>query len=233
MGKAANLNFLDRHTEARNLLPKLNSIQLSDYEDRHKWRSKIISFTDEGNIDEAISALREQNESAFKRNDLQQQYESFGRITRLYFEKGNAKEGLAAYEKFNQFVQTKLTTESTKKNAANLKIYYQAYQAFLDKNLDLAKQLLADYEKATDSVNNDARYLQALISIKEKNFNNAIEILKQTDLTNPFYQFWLAEAYKLNGDNVSAKQWFAKAASKNELNNFEFALVRRKAKANL
>lgn len=233
MGKAANLNFLDKHAEARNLLSKLNTIELSDYEDRHKWRSKSISFTDEGNLDAAVGALREQNESAVKRNDLQQQYESFQRIVRLYFEKGQAGQGLLAYEKLNEFVQSKLASESIKKNVANLKIYYQAYEAFLAGNSESAKQLLKEYEKTTGSLNNDARLLQALILLREKNFAQAVEVLKQTDLTNPLYQFWLAEAFKSNGDKVSAKQWFTKAASKNELNNFEFALVRKKAKANL
>lgn len=228
MGKAANLNFLNRHTEARKILLKLNKIKLGDYEDRHKWRSNVISFVDEGKLGSAIEVLKEQYKDADERNNLTMQYESLSRIVRLHFENKQPTEGLKAYKNLNTFAQTKLSNEDTKKRVLHVGIYYDAYAAYLRDDFDLAKELLAKFESENGSPTDESKILMVFMLIKGKKYDSALEVIKTVDLENPYNIFWMAEVYKLKGDKTAAEKWFGKVATKLEMNNLDYALVRGK-----
>lgn len=64
MGITTNLNFLDKHAEGREYLKRLENSTLSDYEYRHKWRAKVVSFLDEGDFANAINTLEQQKKES-------------------------------------------------------------------------------------------------------------------------------------------------------------------------
>lgn len=230
MGKAANLNFLEKHAEARAVLPKLDTLKLSDYEDRHRWRSMMGSFVDEGKLGEGIAVLSKQNKYANQSKDSHQIFFSHLRATRLYFENGDAKGGLREYERWTK---SEVSNEAVRQRIAKLDNFYKAYAAFLDDKLDLAKSFLKKYDEANGSTNDDSKILTARILTKENKLSEAIEIVESTDLENAYNQFRLAEIYELSGQKNLARDWYQKATTHNTLNDLDFALVRKKAKTRL
>ncbi len=228
IGKAANLNFLDRHKEARRILPKLNDLKLSDYEYRHKWRARVVSYIDEGKLDQAIKVLEEQYQDSIKRENLTMQYLSLSRIVRLHFENKKPSEGLQAYRRFNDFSQSKITNEKTKKRIVILKNYYEAYANYLNGELVSAKNNLKKFEAENGSANNDSKLLKTFILLKDNKYDLALKTIKTSDLDNPYNIYWLGEIYKLKGDKKNADLWFGKVSTKLEMNNLDYALVRRK-----
>ncbi len=230
MGKSANLNFLERHAEARKILPELNNMKLSDYEDRHRWRSMMGSFVDEGKFDEAIAVLNEQNKYATARKDFHQIFFSHLRATLLYFEKGDAKGGLKEYKRWSK---SQIANDAVKERIAKLENYYNAYAAFLEGKFDSAKSLLGKFNEVNGSANDDSKILMARILVKEKKLGEALDTVMTTDLENAYNQYQLAEIYELISENNLAKKWYRKASLHNTRNDLDFALVRRKAKAKL
>lgn len=233
MGKSANLNFLERHEEARKILPQLEKMKLSDYEDRHRWRSMMGSFVDEGKIKQGIAVLDKQNEYARQKKDNHQIFFSHLRATRLYFEIGDWKNGLKEYKKWKDYFQTAVSDERIKQRVAILENYYKAYAEFLKGKYTSAHALLIKYDQINGSVDDESKILKARIFLKEKKAAEALEIAKTTNLSNAYNQFRLAEIYRSLGKNELAKDWYERASTHNTVNDLDFALVRRKAKKNL
>lgn len=230
MGKAANLNFLERHGEARKVLQNLDNLELSDYEDRHRWRSKMGSFVDEGKLAEGIDVLNEQNKYAAERKDFHQIFFSHLRAIRLYFEHNDAKGGLREYERWSS---SQIDNDAVKQRIAKSEHYYKAYAAFIDGDLELAKSYLSQFHEVNGSENDDSRILSARILTKENKLTKALEILKTVNLDNAYNQFRLAEIYEGLGQKELAYEWYEKAATHNTLNDLDFALVRKEAKRKL
>lgn len=232
MGIAANLNFLNRHSEARTYIERLDESILSDYEYRHKWKAQVVSYLDEGDTDKAIGVLEDQKQESISgknsREPLFHIYYSFLRKTRIYFENGQAEKGLTEYKKWNEYVQENIKSEGTKTRIQHLSIYYEAYKLYLEDNTVLALEKLARFHKKngeTDASN----ILTARIFMKEKNYLQAIERLEQTDITSPYNQYWFMVALEGSGKLEAAKQWRAQIVDLNDRNNINLALVRKKA----
>jgi len=230
MGKAANLNFLGRHAQGRAALAKLDSIKLSDYEERHKWIAKTVSFVDQGKYSEAAAVLQEQFRVAETKNDFHQLYFSKLRLIRLLFFIGQGDDGLAEYHLWNEVVQAKSTDPSVKKRAADHRLYFQAYASFLKGDRDSARSFLAEYETANGRPNDDSRFLGSLLLIANKDYDKAIEALKATNQTDVLNQYYLARAHALNKDRAATKPLIAKILAMKERNNLNLALVRRHAR---
>ena len=234
MGIAANLNFLNKHKEARIFLNKLNESKLSDYEYRHKWRSTIVSYLDEGNIKEAIATLKTQQEESLNGNNNREPsfhiYYSYLRMVRLYFENNQGIKGFEAYENWNKYVQANSKRESTKQRVQSLKNYYMAYKAYIENDLESAINLLESYDKIKGKQLDASRTLKAKILIKKKEYNKAAEFLLEGDLSSYYNQYWLTLALIGKKDFVAAQKWKHKIINKNERNDINLALVRQKAK---
>lgn len=233
MGIAANLNFLNRHIEARRELNKLEYCELTDREYRLKWRARVVSYIDEGKLDSAILILDQQkNESLSNKNKREpffHIYYSFLRKTKLHFENNQPPKGIQEYKKWNDFIQSKIPQEKVKKLLADLSHFYKAYQAYINGDVASSNQFLDQYNNTIDETNDNYRVLKSKLLIKEKKYTEAITMLKASDISNPYNQYWLAEAYRLNGEENKAQELYKKAASLNEMNEIDYALIRSKA----
>ncbi|WP_452224604.1 tetratricopeptide repeat protein [Lacinutrix chionoecetis] len=233
MGITANLNFLNKHEQGRKFLEKIDESILSDYEYRHKWRALVVSFIDQGNYKEAINALENQKiESLYGKNErepLFHIYYAFLRKTRLFFENNQSAAGLEEYYNWNSYVQKNFKNEATKKRVLDLENYYLAYAAYVDGKYNQAINFLDNYEKM--HITDASKNIRGKIHKALGNASNAIELFKDTDLSNPYNQYWLAIAYIDIGKVKEAKYLIKKIAQLNERNNIDLALVRKKALA--
>jgi tetratricopeptide (TPR) repeat protein len=231
MGITANLNFLDKHKEGREYLKRLRGSTLSDYEYRHKWRAKVVSFLDEGDIENAINTLEQQKQESIsgknKREPVFHIYFSHLRKTRLYFENKDFVNGFKQYSEWNKYVDKNIKSEATKTRIKNLGKYYEAYTEYIKGNNTIAINLLSKFsgEKATDNV----KVLLGKIYIAEKKYQAAINKISETDLSNPYNQYWLMLSYKGNNNLLEAKKWKNKVIQLNDRNNIDLAIVRIKS----
>lgn len=234
MGIAANLNFLDKHAKARKFLKKLNENNLSDYEYRHLWRSQVVSFIDEGNLNGALDILEKQKQASLKEINKREPrfhiYYTFLRRTRLFFEDEDSFKGMEEYEKWNAFMQENYENKSTKSKIKNLKIYYSAFKSYLNGDYPLALDLIKQYESLNTKPTDMSLMLKARVFIMEQNYTMAVETLKKTNLDNPFNQYWLANAYLKLGNEELANYWKNEVLQMNDRNDIDLALVRKKAK---
>ena len=234
MGIAANYNFLGQHVKARKFLKRLKEEKLSDYEYRHLWRSEIVSYLDEGNIAAALKLLENQKQASLKqvnkREPLFHIYYAFLRKTRLYFENNDPDYGLKEYYAWNTFVEKNFENKNTKARVKNLEFYYLAYQSYLNHQLSKAQDFIDQFEKVNGKKTDRSINLSAKIYLKQKEYSMAINLLKQTDLDNPYNQYWLALAFLKKGDLAASNIWKKKVCNANKRNNIDLALVRKKAK---
>lgn len=233
IGIAANMNFLEKHKKGRLFLERINESGLSDYEYRHKWRARVTSYLDEGNLDAAITVLEAQKQESIsgrnKREPIFHIYFAHLRKTRLYFENNQTVEGLKEYEQWNTYVQSNSKNENTKRRVQNLEFYYLSYQAFLEKDWKLATKLLMEYDTINGKVNDQSRILKAKILIDQAKVTDAITELRKSDLTNSYNQYWLALGLFKNGEYPEAEKWLDVILNTNERNDIDLAIVRRKS----
>ncbi len=233
IGTAANLNYLDRHIEARKFLNKLDSIgKMSDYNYRHKWRSRVVSYIDEGKIDSALVVLENQKQMGIQKSTTHEPlfhaYYGFLRKTRLHFENGDWKSGLQEYEQWNEYVQNNSTRTTTKTRLKNLRNYYEAYSHFLQQNFSQAQVSLEKYSNSLDKENDQYLILKAKIMAATGKNNEALEIIKKTDLTDAYRQYQYAILLKKLYQNTKAEMWFEKIRNANHIDDISLALVRKK-----
>lgn len=234
MGIAANLNFLNRHSEARLFLKKLDQIPtLSDYEYRHKWRSKVVSYLDEGQLDSALVVLQAQKETGIQNATTHEPffhaYYSFLRRTRLFFEKKDGSSGWKEYKAWNAYIQENSKSEGTKQRLTQLGDYYQAYAHLLQQKPEKAIEFLNNYKKTLKEENDQYRHLLARIFEAQGQVKEALAIAKQLDLSDAYYQYFYAKLLQKAGEKDEAKTWFTKIAKTNERNDIDLAVVRKMA----
>ncbi len=235
MGTVANLNFLNRYTEAREFHKKLESVNnLTDYQFRHTWRSLVVSYIDEGKLSEAIHVLECQKQMGINKTTTHEPffhaYYAFLRKTRLYFEMRDWESGLKEYERWNSYVSNNSTNANTLKNVKDFGTYYKAYAYFLKGNTDQAYKTLALYKASKGDKENDLyRVLLSKILMHQNKPEEALAVMEMSNLENSYHQYIYGSIWKKLGKQETANQWFRKITTANELNVIDLALVRKKA----
>jgi len=232
MGITANMNFLDRHEEGRAYTKSLKENTLTHYEYRHKWKALVTSYLDEGDFDNAIITLEKQKQESVtgrnKREPSFHMYFSFLRKTRFYFENNQSKLGLLEYKKWYKYINESDRSEKSKTRIRNLENYYLAYAAFLNNQLEDASIHLNDFTSTNKGETDASKILLSRILLKKEQIEKAINKIQETNLNNPYNQYWLMIAYKKAGDTKNAKKYRNEILNLNDRNNINLSLVRRK-----
>lgn len=232
IGITANMNFLNKHDEGRKFLERLHDEKLSDYEYRYKWRARVTSYLDEKNFNEAVNTLEEQKQQSIQGKNKREPnfhiYYSYLRKTRFYFEYNEAEQGFEEYKKWNDYVQKNNKNEKTRKRINNLRHYYLAYSALIDNDLLSAQNHLDKFISINQGETDKSKVLLSRIFLAQNAVEKAIAKIEETDLKNPYNQYWLMIAYKKTGDKLNAKMLKNKILNLNEPNNINLSLVRKK-----
>jgi tetratricopeptide (TPR) repeat protein len=122
-------------------------------------------------------------------------------------------------------------SQQVKDNAKLLQAFNVTSLAIAKNDLTTAKKDLEEFRQKVGSSNNPAQVKQAhqlagRIALAEKDYKAAIAELEQANQQNPRVFYWLAVAYRANGDNTNAQRYFTKAAEFNSLPNLNYAFIR-------
>jgi tetratricopeptide (TPR) repeat protein len=233
IGIATNLNFLNRHAQARQHLDSLQQMARNDAERRAALFAKAVSYADEGQNDAAIDMLKQAYTIAENNNDNANMAGDLTLIGNILLGEGDSK---AASEKFTASLETiKVSplSDEVKANAERIYLYNNARVAIMENNLETAQKYADSFFEGVKKVNNPnqirlAHELFGRIALKENNYEKAIEELNQANLQNPYNLYRLAWAYKGTNDSEKVEKYLEMAKNFNALNSFQYAFVRQK-----
>ena len=231
IGIATDLNFLNKHEEARAQLKKLEEIARNDGERRAAWFAMTVSYVDEGNTDKALEALNWQLESNKKINDPTAMAGNLNVMGNVLLESGKIEEAIKKFDAALEIVDQSDRSEEVKDNFRRGHLFNTAYAAFKQKDFKKAKNNAAEYAKQANEINNPnliraSHQLNGMIALEQKEFNTAIAELLQSNLQNSYNLYRLALAYKGLGDKKNAELYLQKSIHFNGLNDINYAFVR-------
>lgn len=231
IGIATNLNFLDKHEEARVQLKKLEEMARNDGERRAAWFAMTVSYVDEGNTDLALETLNWQLESNKKINDHTAMAGNLNVMGNVLLESGKIEDAVKKFDEALEIVEKSDRSEEVKDNFRRAYLFNTAYAKLKQADFEKAITNAEEYAKQANKINNPnliraSHQLNGMIALEQKEFDTAIAELKQASQQNPYNLYRLAMAYKGQGDKENTELYYKKAADFNGLNNINYAFVR-------
>jgi len=233
-GIAAALTYQGKPADAQAELQKLTEKARNDGERRTAMFGQMVVAADGGKLDQALDEIQKQYALGEKTNDVPAMAGDLQLKGNVLLEMGRYADAKQAFEQ-----ELKLTTDSNlskeiKDNAALFHHYNLARVAVGQHDVETAKKEAAEYLQGSQTAQNSAQIKQAhelagMIALQEKNYDQAITELGQSNQQNPQDLYWLGQAYQGKGDADKAKDSFTKAAKFNSLLALNYAFVRTKA----
>jgi tetratricopeptide (TPR) repeat protein len=194
-----------------------------------------VSYTDQGNLDEAINMIKKQYEIAEKINDAAAMSGDLVAMGNILMEKGAYDKAQKKYEKALTKVQESELSDAVKANNKRFSLYNMAYAALRKNDMKTTKAKAEEFRKAVYDINNRfqirfAHQILGMIALEEKQFDRALEELQQANLQNPYNLYRMALVYEGKGDRTQAMEMYKKVANHNTLNNMNYAFIRNEAK---
>lgn len=233
-GIAAALTYQGKASEAQAELQKLTEKARSDGERRTALFGLMVVAADGGKLDQALAEIQKQYELGEKSNDVPAMAGDLQLKGNVLLEMGRYPEAKQAYEQALKLTTDSSLSQEIKQNAALFHHYNLARVAIGQRDLATARKETEEFRKGAEAAKNSAQIKQShelagMIALQEKNYDQAITELAQSNMQNPFDLYQLGEAYKGKGDADKAKDSFTKAAKFNSLPTLNYALIRSKA----
>lgn len=229
-GKAGNLNFLNQHQQAREVLKPLLKMDFGERDTYHVWIAFECSFLDEGEPELAIDFLTKLYTEQLGKITFVQKYVLLTHIVRLCFEFDQEELGMKWYHSLNEFVQKESTSESTKKSVANLFHYYKARMEYNKSGkMKTGIEWLDGFAEAGAGKNDNYNYFLSLMLLNEKKPKEAIDVIELADQDNPFNQYLKARCLSAADQVGKAKELYEGIIKRNETQSVDYHLVRNKA----
>jgi tetratricopeptide (TPR) repeat protein len=231
IGIATNLNFLGQHEQAREQLQKLYEIARNDGERRAAHFAKVVSYVDQGKMNEAIKELEKQFALAQKINDAGAMAGDLVVKGNIYLEMEDFDQAAKSFEKALDIVKNSSLSIEVKDNFQRGYLYNITRTLVKKNNLVNAKETAEKYRMLVEQIQNPfqirlSHEIHGLIALAEKNYDQALQELQQSNLQNPYNLYRIALAYQGKDDQVQAKDYFQRAKEFNGLNNLNYAFVR-------
>jgi tetratricopeptide (TPR) repeat protein len=152
----------------------------------------------------------------------------------ILLEMGKYDESKQAFDRGLKTTLDSGLSQEVKDNAKLFNHYNLARVAIGKKDLAAAKTEADEFRKGAEAKGNQNQIKQAhelagLIAMENKNYDQAISELQQTNQQNPQNLYLLGWAYQSKGDSAKAKEFYGKAAKFNSLPQLNYAFVRAKA----
>lgn len=202
-----------------------------------------FAFVYKGDIPKAVKTL-EGYAADYQTSTQQQNFPAvfiWNSIARLHLEYGKCEDALKAYEKGYDTIPGSNLDEMQKKiwlgrlhhgKARTLAKMGKRDEAW--KEAEVIKKMIDEGGKDGEPFVPAYHYLAGYIRLEAGEFAQAIDHLKQSDLTDPFRKLLLARAYEKSGDAANAQKLYKEITEFNQL-TFERALsypeARKKLKA--
>jgi len=235
IGIATNLNYLNKHSEARDQCQKLFEIARDDGEKRAALFAMAVSYADEKDHKNAIKQFEKQFDLAEIIDDAADKANDLNIIGNIYFECKNYTAAKGRYDLSIKTIRESNLSEKVKNNAEMNYLNNEAILAMKDGDFKTAKLKTDEYWDQAVTNNNPTQKricygTKARIAMAEENFNIAIDFLNKANLQNPYNLYRLAECYKMKMDFKNAKLYCKKSFDFNDLNNLNYSFCRNKSK---
>jgi tetratricopeptide (TPR) repeat protein len=233
-GIAAALTYEGKPDQAQAELEKLTAKARSDGERRTALFGQMVVSADGGKLDQALAEVQKQYALGEKTNDVPAMIGDLQLKGNVLLEMAKYAEAKQAYEQLLKMTTDSNLSKDIKDTAALFHHYNLARVAIGQADIETAKKETAEFLKGSEAVNNSAQIklaheLAGMIALHDKNYDQAIAELNQSNQQNPVDLYLLGEAYKGKGDAANAKDSFTKAAKFNSLPALNYAFVRTKA----
>ena len=244
---AINPNFINAHQgigmallyqgkadEAVAEIQKITGKARSDGERRTALFALTVVDVDSGKWDKALADVDQQYALGEKTNDVPGMTGDLQLRGNILLEMGKYDEARSQFEKLLKMTQDSNLSQQIKDNAALFHHYNLARVAVGKKDLETAKAEADAFGTGVESKGNafqvrQFHQLKGLVALESKEFDKAVDELKQANQQNPYDLYRLCQAYQGKGDGASAKDFCGKAANFNSLPAIQYAFVRAKA----
>jgi tetratricopeptide (TPR) repeat protein len=199
------------------------------------------SYIYQGQIKSAVKQL-EAYAADYQASGQQQNFPAvfiWNSIARLHLEYGKPEDAIKAYEKGYETIPGSKLDEMQKKiwfgrlhhgKARALAKMGSRDQAW--KEAESIKKMIEEGGKDGEQFVPSYHYLAGYLKLEAGDYAQAIEHLKQSDLTDPFHKLLLARAYDKSGDRANAQKLYKEITDFNQL-TLERALAYPEAKKRL
>ena len=234
-GIAAALTYKGNAAQANAELQKITDKARTDGERRTALFGQMVVAADSGKLDQALAEVEKQYALGQKTNDKPAMAGDLQLKGNVLLEMGRYDDAKKAYEEALRVTNEDATlSQELKNNTALFQHYNLARVAIGKKDLATAKTETETFKRGAEAAKNDNQIKQAhelagMTALAEKNYDQAIAELLQSNQQNPNNLYLLGEAYQGKGDAAKAKESFTKAAKFNSLPQLNYAFVRVKA----
>jgi tetratricopeptide (TPR) repeat protein len=201
----------------------------------------VFSYVHEGNYDAALKVLSQFQEEYNKSPNAANFPPVFiwNAIGRLLLESGKPAEALKAYQKGYESVPGSSLGENDKKawlgrmhhgmgrSLAKMGKHEEAW-----KEAELIKKMIDEGGEEGKQYVPAYHYIAGYLKLEAKQYPQAIEHLKQADLTDPFHKLLLARALERSGDEAGAQKLYKEIVENKQI-TMERALAYPEAKKKL
>jgi tetratricopeptide (TPR) repeat protein len=233
IGIATNLNFLNRHQQARQQLDILWQMARNDAERRGALFAKAVSYADEGKNDDALDILTQAYAIADKNQDNAAMAFDLTLMGNILLEDRNSEAAAQKYASALETIINSSLSDDVKANAQRGYLFNLARVAITENDLKRARKNADSFYEDVKKIDNPnqmrlAHELFGRIALKENAYDTAIQELKQANIQNPYNLYRLAWAYKGVNNTEEVEKYFNKSKNFNALNSFQYAFVRQK-----
>ena len=191
---------------------------------------------DAGKPAKALENVSKQYALGEKTNDVPAMAFDRGLKGNILLDSGKPDQAKKEFESGVQLVQASNLSDEIKANARLVLHFNLARVALAKKDFAAAKKEAAEFRTGASASGNplqakQAHELDGIIALAEKDYDKAVAELHQANPQNPQNLYRLCQAYQGKGDAAKAAESCKQAAEFNSLPNFNYALIRTKAKA--
>jgi len=234
LGIAANLNFLDKHQDAREQLRDLYDITHAENERLLALFGIAISYIDEGKLEDGIKTFEKRIKKSKMTNDYTSVVSDSRLISYIYLELNKPDEAEEVYNNSMSLIEDSDYNQDIKDNAKREAPYFMVQLALARNDLPTAQVELGKYKKTAKEYasilrNRVVHELAGIIALHEKKYEEAVKELELGREQSADNLYRTALAYEGLSDTAKAIEMFDRSAHFNGLNDFNYSLIRKKA----
>lgn len=234
LGISVNLRYLNRLEESKTIINTLPAKAKNQRELNHAKTAKIIADMYEENWGETIKEISKQYDEAVVKKDVSRIYTLLTYWGDVLRELKQADDAVKKYIEAEKTIRNSTAPASTKKRINDQLSYKIIKTNFECDKINEAVEKLKEFEKfIADSSRNDLNIflseLKALSAFKEKRYIKAIDEISNAD-GSVSSLYTKALILSSAGYPAESKKILNELINKNELNDFDYSLIRKKSK---
>ena len=233
LGLSAGYLLQNKPEAARQQAQKLYDLAPNEEVRRQALAALSNSYLDEGKFDKALAEAKKSRELAEKSQDTAALIADLNQLGNIYLAQGNTTEAQAHYSQALAYTEKADSYAEVKLLARRRYLAHEAEIALTKKDLVTARKKINEYQQQATGRKNatevkEAHRLRGMLALQEKQYETALQELRQADQHNPRTLYLIGSAYLTKGNKAQARLHWATAAQFNQM-QYDYLLIRRKA----